>query len=80
MSEVQEGKKYTGKVIWFSSRVGIGFIAPDCGDKDIFVHFSNIVMEGFKTLRPDQIVEYEINQNHKGDQACNVRVIKEAVK
>lgn len=77
---MDEGKKYTGKVIWFSGKTGIGFIAPDNGDKDIFVHFSNIVMEGFKTLRPDQIVEYEIGENHRGSQCINVKVIKDPPK
>lgn len=77
MSEVKEGKRCTGKVIWFSGKTGIGFIAPDDGGKDLFVHFSNIQMEGFKTLKPEQIVEYEVGANNKGPQAVNVKVIRD---
>lgn len=74
----EESKRCTGKVIWFSSKTGFGFIAPDDGSKDIFVYWKNLLMDGFKTLKPDQIVEYEIGTNDKGPQAINVKVIKEA--
>jgi CspA family cold shock protein len=74
---MSEGKMHTGKVIWFSAQKGIGFIAPDEGGDDLFVHFSNIVSEGFKTLKPDQIVEYDIGSNHRGPQAISVKVIKD---
>lgn len=78
MSEVTSGERYTGKIIWFSSRTGFGFIAPDDNSKDIFVYWKNILMDGFKTLKPDQIVEYEIGANDRGPQAINVKIIKEA--
>jgi CspA family cold shock protein len=71
-----ETKTETGKVVWMSK--GIGFIARDNGEGDIFVHYSCILMDGYKTLLPNQIVEYEIGENHKGPIAINVRVIKDA--
>ena len=74
---MSEAKKFTGRVVWFSSRTGIGFLAPDDGSKDLFIHFSNILCEGFKTLKPDQIVEYELGENHRGPQAINVRIIRD---
>jgi CspA family cold shock protein len=58
---------------------GYGFIKKDDGSGDIFVHFTNIVSDGFKTLEARQKVEYEISQNHHGDQASNVRVLQEQV-
>jgi len=74
MSEV---KVLTGKVVWFDSKKGLGFICKDDGSGDIFVHWSNIVAEGFKTLKPDQVVSYELGQNHKGLQATCVRILSE---
>jgi CspA family cold shock protein len=76
---MSEGKVYTGKVVWFSAQKGIGFIAPDTGEKDLFVHFSNILSDGFKTLKPDQIVEYKLGTNHRGEQAVEVKVIKDVM-
>jgi cold shock CspA family protein len=74
---MSEAKVFTGKVLWFNR--GYGFIAPDDGGKDMFVHFQHIIdMEGFRTLKPDQIVEYEVGENERGPMAVNVRVIKEA--
>ena len=67
----------TGKVLWFDPRRGIGFLERDNGEKDLFVHWSNIDMDGFKVLKPDQVVSFEIGENHKGIQAINVKVIKE---
>jgi len=67
----------TGVVIWFSSRSGIGFVARDDGEKDMFVHWSNIAMEGFKTLKAGQVVSFEVGENHKGPQAVDVKVLKE---
>jgi CspA family cold shock protein len=77
MSEQKEEKVYRGEVIFFSNRKGFGFVSWD-EDKDLFVHFSNIDIEGFKTLRPGQTVEFTLGQNHKGQQAEHVRVIAEA--
>lgn len=65
-----------GKVIWFDSKLGIGFLAAEDGSKDVFVHYSNIQMEGFKSLEKDQVVTYELGQNHKGVQAVQVKVVK----
>lgn len=66
---------FTGKVVWFSKVKGIGFVEKEDGSGDLFVHFSNIAMEGFKFLRPGQTVTYEVGENHKGAQAVNVKVV-----
>jgi CspA family cold shock protein len=63
-----------GKVKWFSNQRGYGFITPE-GGKDVFVHFSAIVGEGYKTLREGEEVEFEITRGPKGEQATNVRRI-----
>ncbi|MFA9422478.1 MAG: cold-shock protein [Sedimentibacter sp.] len=63
----------TGTVKWFDSKKGFGFISGDDG-KDIFVHFSAIVSEGFKTLDEGQKVSFEIVDGQKGPQASNVTV------
>ena len=60
-----------GTVKWFSNEKGYGFIEREGGD-DVFVHFSAIAMEGFKTLTEGQRVEFEVVQGPKGAQAANV--------
>ncbi|MBE6098608.1 MAG: cold shock domain-containing protein [Anaerovibrio sp.] len=60
-----------GKVKWFSAEKGYGFIERENGD-DVFVHFSAIVDEGFKTLNEGQAVEFEIVEGARGPQAANV--------
>ncbi len=60
-----------GKVKWFNNSKGYGFIETDEG-QDVFVHFSQIQQEGFKTLKQGQSVEYEMNVGDKGPQAHNV--------
>ena len=65
----------TGKVKWFNDQKGFGFIAPDEGGADLFVHHSNIESEGFRTLKEDQAVEYEVGQGTKGPQAMKVRAL-----
>ncbi|HSK15943.1 MAG TPA: cold-shock protein [Gaiellaceae bacterium] len=62
----------TGTVKWFNDAKGYGFIAPDEGEKDLFVHFSNIAGEGFKTLTEGARVEYEAGEGTKGPEATNV--------
>lgn len=63
-----------GKVKWFDSKKGYGFILTDEG-REIFVHYTGIIAEGFKALTEGQNVEFEIGNNEKGVQAMNVTVI-----
>jgi len=65
-----------GKVKWFSNQKGYGFIAPDGGGKDIFVHHSGIGGDGFKTLDIEQLVEFQVVEGPRGPQASNVRKIE----
>lgn len=61
-----------GRVKWFNESKGFGFIARD-GDADVFVHYSAIQGEGFRTLKAGQTVEFEVTEGPKGAQAMNVR-------
>jgi CspA family cold shock protein len=63
----------TGTVKWFNESKGFGFITPDDGGKDIFVHFSAIQGEGFRTLSEGQAVSYEIENGPKGPHATQVK-------
>jgi CspA family cold shock protein len=65
----------TGVVKWFSDEKGFGFITPDDGGSDAFVHFSAIKGDGFRTLAEGARVEFELGQGQKGPQAQDVRVI-----
>ena len=64
----------TGTVKWFNDAKGYGFIAPADGSKDVFVHFSALQGDGFKTLAEGAQVEFEVEEGPKGPQAQNVRV------
>ena len=61
-----------GTVKWFNSDKGFGFITPADGSEDVFVHFSAIVSDGFKTLEEGQAVEFDVVQGNRGEQAANV--------
>ena len=67
MSEVKQGT-----VKWFNDKKGFGFIEPSDGGKDLFVHMRVIQMEGFKTLRDGQSVDYEVGESDRGPAAKNV--------
>jgi CspA family cold shock protein len=62
----------TGTIKWFSDSKGYSFIAPDEGDKDVFVHHSNITGEGYKTMSEGAKVEFEAQEGQKGPEATNV--------
>jgi len=63
----------TGTVKWFNESKGFGFITPQEGGKDLFVHFSAIQGQGFKTLKEGQRVSFDITSGPKGQQASNIR-------
>ncbi|RLJ20835.1 cold shock domain protein CspD [bacterium endosymbiont of Escarpia laminata] len=63
----------TGVVKWFNNAKGYGFVTPDSGEQDVFVHFSSIEMDGYKTLKEGQQVQFEINQGPKGLHAVNIQ-------
>jgi len=64
-----------GTVKWFNPDKGFGFIAPDDGTPDVFVHYSAIDSRGYRTLEEDQKVEYTVQQGPKGPQAAQVRAV-----
>ena len=65
----------TGTVKWFNESKGFGFIVPDDGTPDVFVHHSNIAAEGYRTLDEGQKVEYETGQGRKGPEATQVKPV-----
>jgi cold shock protein len=72
---VEEEHMPTGTVKWFSDEKGFGFITPDDGAKDLFVHHTGINGEGFRTLREGARVSYEAEDGDKGPKAVNVNVL-----
>src|SRR5437773_5485936 len=71
----RESMRTTGVVKWFNAEKGYGFITPDDGGKDCFVHFSAIQGGGFRKLEEGQKVEFEVGQGQKGPQAENVTAL-----
>ena len=65
----------TGTVKWFNEAKGFGFISPDGGGEDLFAHFSAIQGQGFKTLRENQKVSFDVTTGPKGKQAANIRTL-----
>ncbi len=65
----------TGTVKWFNAEKGFGFITPDDGSPDLFVHFSAIQTDGYRSLEENQKVEFEVTQGPRGPQAANVRAL-----
>jgi len=64
-----------GKVKWFNDSKGYGFITPDDGSKDVFVHHTAIQSAGFRSLQEGDAVEFEIQEGQKGPAAANVRKV-----
>ena len=64
-----------GTVKWFNADKGYGFITPESGGEDLFVHFSAIQMQGYKSLDEGQRVSFEVTQGQKGPQASDVRPV-----
>jgi CspA family cold shock protein len=69
------GKNLTGKVKWFSNPKGFGFLLGEGSEGDIFVHYSSIVEEGFKSLKEGQEVTYNLVETERGPQASDVRKV-----
>ncbi|MEN3045203.1 MAG: cold-shock protein [Candidatus Hydrothermales bacterium] len=67
--------RLTGRVKWFDSKKGYGFIVPDDGSEELFVHYSDIEVEGFKTLKQGEAVSYEKVNSPKGPKAVKVQRI-----
>ena len=64
-----------GTVKWFSNQKGYGFITPESGSDDVFVHHKSILGEGYKSLQEGQQVEFEVEQGTKGEQAVQVKAL-----
>lgn len=66
----------TGSVLWFNNFKGFGFIRPDDGSKEVFVHYTAIEGSGLRTLKDDDKVSFDVIETDRGPQADNVKVIK----
>lgn len=65
-----------GKVKWFNNAKGYGFILADDSNEDLFAHYSTIQMDGYRTLKADQRVEFETKPGDKGTHAVNIRIVE----
>ena len=65
----------TGIVKWFNDSKGFGFITPDHGSKDLFAHHTSIQMDGYKSLKESQRVEFDVQEGPKGPAAANIRAL-----
>ena len=65
-----------GKVKWFNNSKGFGFIVPDEGGEDVFAHFSQIQMEGYKTLKTNANVQFDVIDGANGKQAQNIKLVE----
>jgi len=73
---MEEKKVCTGTVVWFNDKRGYGFLQPDDGGKDLFVHYTNVISDAkFKTLVAGQRVSFTVGSNKNGPQAENITVI-----
>ena len=66
----------TGKVKWFNNQKGYGFITPEDGSKDLFVHYSAVLGDGYKSLEEGESVNFEMSESDKGPKAINVTKVK----
>lgn len=77
MSTVEtQGNVLEGEVLFFSAPKGFGFLSRKDGEKDVFVHFTCIMMDGYRSLKPGQKVRFTLGKGPKGVQAENVEVVK----
>lgn len=67
----------TGRVKWFNNAKGYGFILPEDGGEDHFVHYSSILMDGYKTLKAGQYVSYDVLEGPKGCHAVNIKPLSD---
>jgi cold shock protein len=67
----------TGTVKWFNNAKGYGFVTPDGSDQDVFIHFSAIAMDGYKTLKEGQKVQFDISEGPKGLHADRLQAVAE---
>jgi CspA family cold shock protein len=67
-------ERFKGTVKWFNAQKGFGFIVPDDGSKDLFVHYSSIKANGFRSLKEGDKVEYEVEKTDQGAKAVNVTI------
>lgn len=65
-----------GKVKWFNNAKGFGFVVPEGSKEEVFAHYSQIQMDGYKTLKTGQVVEFELISSEKGKQAQNIQRVK----